>query len=206
MKSMFWCSWLKGKRGDSGAALVEFALVVPALIILIGGVVEIGRAFSARAAFDTNSYWAVRAGATAGAAARSAAIEGTFSQLNNITNNKGMITSASFSPNAEQTSGLVAASGSAQLSNIWRATGLVLHSNYTSPDLLPHSMPDGLNGFANSGYFDCLGNMLSSPNTETCGPTSTTGGGWSYTCNGLNCPISSVGSWRPPMLETSKMN
>ena len=32
------------KRNDSGAAAVEFALILPVLILLIGGIVDFGRA------------------------------------------------------------------------------------------------------------------------------------------------------------------
>lgn len=54
---------MKLRRDERGAALVEFAFVLPILVLFVFGIVEFGRAYSARIELTS----AVREGARAGA-------------------------------------------------------------------------------------------------------------------------------------------
>jgi Flp pilus assembly protein TadG len=54
---------VQGRRDERGAAIVEFALILPVLVLFVFGIVEFGRAYSARIQLTA----AVREGARAGA-------------------------------------------------------------------------------------------------------------------------------------------
>lgn len=66
----------RGRRGDRGAAAVEFALVLPVLIILILGLIEFGRVFNVQISITNAAREAARSMAIDNdpAIARSAAI------------------------------------------------------------------------------------------------------------------------------------
>ena len=39
---------LRRRRGERGAAAVEMALILPVLLLLVGGIIDFGRAFNAQ--------------------------------------------------------------------------------------------------------------------------------------------------------------
>lgn len=76
-----------GKRGDAGAAMVEFALVVPLLLLLVVGIIQFGRAFSMQiqlsgAANDGARYLSVNSTDASGARDRARAAAANLSLTN----------------------------------------------------------------------------------------------------------------------------
>lgn len=65
------------ERGERGAAVVEFAIVLPLVVLFVFGIVEFGRAYSARIQLDS----AVREGA------RAAALGGDTTAVSTATKN-----------------------------------------------------------------------------------------------------------------------
>lgn len=84
---------MRKQRNDRGASAVEFALVLPILMLLICGIVDFGRAFNARITLTNAAREAVRVWALGGSydATRAAAIataapaEAPPTKLTNVT-------------------------------------------------------------------------------------------------------------------------
>lgn len=177
------------KQADQGAALVEFALVLPVLIIFFIGITELGRAFTARAAIDTSSYWAARSGAGAAATVRSDVMGATFAKLNSINPASSAITYISFASDLTSP-GIIRATVNSTMRKITNSTALDLHSAYTSVDLTPPITDSDYSNFGNSGAFDCDGKPVGSliPGNPGCPPPNDGGQtGGSTTTPGVSC-------------------
>ena len=75
------------RRSDAGAAMVEFALVVPILLLLVVGIIQFGRVFSMQiqlsgAANDGARYLSVHPSDTAGARNRARAAAANLNLTN----------------------------------------------------------------------------------------------------------------------------
>ena len=57
---------VRGTQGDDGAAAVEFALVVPILLVLVFGIINFGFIFTAQISLNTAARDAARQGVVAG--------------------------------------------------------------------------------------------------------------------------------------------
>lgn len=171
---------------ELGAALVELAIVLPVLILLFVGITELGRAFSARAKFDSSSYWAALTGAGVATTVRTDVMQATFAKLNGINTAGGSIDAVSFAPDLS-IPGIVSAVASGTMRVVTNSTALGLHSGYTIIDLVPPPSNADLTKFGNSGYYDCNGVPVSSP-LSSCAPPNDGGGtGGSSSSGGVNC-------------------
>ena len=73
-------------RGDRGAAAVEFALVLPFLLLIVSGIIDFGRAYNAQITLTHAAREAARVWALGGtAAATTTAAQGAATGLSNVT-------------------------------------------------------------------------------------------------------------------------
>jgi len=177
----------KKSNNELGAAFMEFALVVPVLILLFIGITELGRAFSAKTSFNNNAYWATRVGAGVAPSIRPVAMQSTFAKLHSINNPKSMIESVSFATD-DSDADVVTTNASGAMRVLTNSNALGIHVSYNSSALVPLPISEDFAHPANTGEYGCDGQPGAAPPNGNCEPTqgSYTPSG-NYSCNGGVC-------------------
>ena len=161
-----------------GAAMVEFAIVLPVLILLLVGTVQLGRLFSQIIWAANTNYEALRTGTELSASEGPAAMQQVFDSVmdNNYQRTGSTRTDANAltdklydTSSAQRT---VQATSQGRATNIFSYLGLDFGVSYTGPLLLndPGGSQPALNNFANDDgcYYDCSGTCQPAPSSAPC--------------------------------------
>ena len=168
----------------AGAAIVELAIVLPVLVLILIGTVQLGRLLSQIVWTANNNYEAVRTGAETVPDFSDEAMRNVFDNVirenyldSGVTRASNNLNSTSYEPDPALRS--VSASSSGFADRLFNFLDLDFQASYTGPILLsnPNLEEGELDQFENSGcspcggsecYYDCDGNCVENPPLVPC--------------------------------------
>lgn len=166
------------KLSINGGAMVELAIVLPVLILLMIGTVQLGRLLSQIIWSANINYEALRTGAEMNQDAGRQAMNQVFASIMRENYQRTGITRTTSNELIDQTrydsaSRSVITVSQGEAASIFDYLGLNFEASYTGPVLLtdPAAQSGDLNEFANADpecFYDCAGNCNPVPVTVPC--------------------------------------
>lgn len=151
---------LRRRPGDRGAAAVEFALVIPVLVLVLGGILDFGFVFSQQIALNNAARDAARAGVVpdlsgAGLSCSDIATRARTGLTNGAVGlDSGSVTVTVTAPTTDPSASCTASTSNKPCTNSTATQTLTVVASYASspPFPLPYLSPINLKG---QGVFQC---------------------------------------------------